>query len=310
MKRGVNLSAIVILLFVLIGLIWGVDALIRALKKSNSENSSILSASSEITSDVEEISTDVEGLETTLESGVPLETVPLEEKNYDTIELSKSDMSKGSLVLVNSVNKYMADISGELISFRGKKNETYRLKSYELMSREEVINSLNSMFSDFYNHSSLKNILVISTYIAQQENDISTGYSVNIRILNDDSTNLPFTGSGDYSWIIENCYNYGLIVRYPAEKSSITGLDDPSYLRYVGKPHSLIIKQNNFCLEEYTDFLKDYSYDNPLEYENYKIYYVKAVGDKTDAKVPKDSTYYVSGNNVDGFIITVENAVS
>jgi D-alanyl-D-alanine carboxypeptidase len=134
---------------------------------------------------------------------------------------------------------------------------------------------------------------------------MSTAYTVNIRLLNDDGTNLPFTGTGEYSWVIDNCYNYGFIVRYPVEKSTITGLDDPSYLRYVGQPHSLIIKQNSFCLEEYIDFLRNYSYDNPLEYDNYKIYYVKSTGENTEVKVPKNSTYYISGNNVDGFIITV-----
>ena len=34
---------------------------------------------------------------------------------------------------------------------------------------------------------------------------------------------------------------------------------------------------------------------------------MKSTGDKTDVKVPKDSEYYVSGNNVDGFIITIGN---
>ena len=106
------------------------------------------------------------------------------------------------------------------------------------------------MFSDFYNYSSLKNILIISTYIAQQENDMSTAYTINIRILNDDGTNLPFTGEGEYSWVIDNCHKYGFVIRYPTGKSSITGLDDPSFLRYVGVPHSIIIKQNNFCLED------------------------------------------------------------
>lgn len=302
MRKSVNLSAIIILLFVLIALIWGADAIVRALRKPKSGNNSahISSASSDVT----DITTD--GVETGItESEVTSVTEPIKEQNYDIIQLNKSDISKGKLVLVNKDNKFTKDISDELTSFRGKKNETYRLKSYELLSRDEVIDSLNSMFSDFYDYSSLKNILIISSYIAQQDNDMSTAYTVNIRLLNDDGTNLPFTGTGEYSWVIDNCYNYGFIVRYPVEKSTITGLDDPSYLRYVGQPHSLIIKQNSFCLEEYIDFLRNYSYDNPLEYDNYKIYYVKSTGENTEVKVPKNSTYYISGNNVDGFIIIV-----
>ncbi|NLP26605.1 MAG: M15 family metallopeptidase [Clostridiales bacterium] len=304
MRKGINLLAIVILLFFLIALIWGVDSLIRAIRKPKPEDNGMLNASNETTVSETEITTiTMETTETEISSIIEQSG----EQDYDIIQLSKTDISSGQLLLVNNSNKFTKDISDELISFRDKKNETYRLKSYELLSRKEIIDSLNSMFSDFYNYSSLKNILIISTYIAQQENDMSTAYTINIRILNDDGTNLPFTGEGEYSWVIDNCHKYGFVIRYPTGKSSITGLDDPSFLRYVGVPHSIIIKQNNFCLEEYIDFIKEYSYDKPLYYDNYKIYYMKSTGDKTDVKVPKDSEYYVSGNNVDGFIITIGN---
>lgn len=76
------------------------------------------------------------------------------------------------------------------------------------------------------------------------------------------------------------------------------------------------MQQNDLCLEEYTETLKDYSVDNPLEITNwdgkvYQVYYVPAeAGDSTYVMVPPDQEYTVSGNNVDGFIITVDTGVT
>ena len=47
---------------------------------------------------------------------------------------------------------------------QGKKNETYRLRAMNCC-REMSMDSLTQCF-DFYDYSSLKNILIISSYIA------------------------------------------------------------------------------------------------------------------------------------------------
>ena len=79
----------------------------------------------------------------------------------------------------------------------------------------------------------------------------------------------------------------------------------------------------NFCLEEYIDYLKSYTYDGiclgytaetgtyDIKAEEFyeaesgvMIYYVEALEDATEVLIPKDCVYTVSGNNVDGFIIT------
>lgn len=53
-------------------------------------------------------------------------------------------------------------------------------------------------------------------------------------------------------WLGENCYKYGFIIRYPEDKTSITGiLREPWHIRYVGQPHAQIMHDNNWCLEEY-----------------------------------------------------------
>lgn len=55
-----------------------------------------------------------------------------------------------------------------------------------------------------------------------------------------------------YKWLAKNCIKYGFIVRYPTEKSDITGINhEPWHFRYVGKEHAKKMKSKNLTLEEY-----------------------------------------------------------
>lgn len=56
----------------------------------------------------------------------------------------------------------------------------------------------------------------------------------------------------EYKWIVNNCYKYGFILRYPKEKEHITGYDfEPWHIRYVGVEVATYIYNNNITLEEY-----------------------------------------------------------
>lgn len=57
-------------------------------------------------------------------------------------------------------------------------------------------------------------------------------------------------------WLMEHCYEYGFILRYPTDKKDITKINyEPWHYRYVGIDNAMFIKENGFCLEEYIDFL-------------------------------------------------------
>lgn len=56
----------------------------------------------------------------------------------------------------------------------------------------------------------------------------------------------------DQKWLIENCWKYGFILRYPLDKSDITGvIFEPWHYRYVGKKAAKEITEQNLTLEEY-----------------------------------------------------------
>ncbi len=58
-------------------------------------------------------------------------------------------------------------------------------------------------------------------------------------------------------WLAENAYKFGFILRYPADKTEITGISyEPWHFRYVGRYHATRMHYLNLTLEEYTEFLE------------------------------------------------------
>ncbi|MGN0778647.1 MAG: D-alanyl-D-alanine carboxypeptidase family protein [Aristaeellaceae bacterium] len=65
---------------------------------------------------------------------------------------------------------------------------------------------------------------------------------------------VAFKGTRQAQWMAEHCWEYGFILRYTEDKEDVTGfLAEPWHFRYVGVEHSLIMREENLCLEEYLD---------------------------------------------------------
>lgn len=58
-----------------------------------------------------------------------------------------------------------------------------------------------------------------------------------------------------WTWLADNSYKYGFIIRYPENKVTYTGIsNEPWHLRYVGVDAAAEMKLNDQCLEEYLLF--------------------------------------------------------
>lgn len=63
--------------------------------------------------------------------------------------------------------------------------------------------------------------------------------------------------TAEQKWLMEHCWEYGFILRYPSEKSEITGIGyEPWHYRYVGRETALAIRDSGLCLEEYLETLE------------------------------------------------------
>ncbi len=58
--------------------------------------------------------------------------------------------------------------------------------------------------------------------------------------------------TAEIQWLHAHCQEYGFILRYPKDKSQVTGvIYEPWHFRYVGLPAAREIMEQGLCLEEY-----------------------------------------------------------
>lgn len=123
-----------------------------------------------------------------------------------------------------------------------------------------------------------------------------------------------FPSSGICQRFREKAAHYGFIERYPKGRENMTQIAwEPWHFRYVGFPHSVLINEMHMVLEEYVAFLKEYTWPThpylylPLNERRIQIEigFQPCGGERTVIEVPENCPCLVSGNNDDGFLITV-----
>lgn len=150
------------------------------------------------------------------------------------------------------------------------------------------------------------------SYIAKPSySEHHTGLSIDLgkNIPNIDILCPSFPYYGVYNDFRNLATKYGFIQRYKKGKESITGIsEEPWHFRYVGFPHSEIIEKESFSLEEYIEYIRIYSEEDPLIFKTkdniIKIFFVEILDAEVELNFKDTEKYKVSGNNIDGCIIT------
>ncbi|MGM0839060.1 MAG: D-alanyl-D-alanine carboxypeptidase family protein, partial [Bacillota bacterium] len=144
-----------------------------------------------------------------------------------------------------------------------------------------------------------------------------TGLAVDVGLFREETDYISpaFPDEGAGGRFRRAASEFGFIRRYQENKTAITGIaDEPWHYRYVGYPHSAIIDRENLCLEEYTDYLKQFHYGHKNLYVEgcnrfYEIYFTVAKEEVIPVTVPANrGNWLISGNNEDGFIVTAHYA--
>lgn len=266
------------------------------------------------------------------------QTITLKDGDH-FLEKQQSDIHRGSLILVNNKIKYDFSVEPSLVSVYDIKTNDYKVKDTLVCLDESVAEPLNQLMAAFRSATGDNDVMIISGHrttekqqaLYDQEvaekgaaeaatwvslpggSEHHTGFAMDLGIFKTDGSSQSYTGEGVYEWINNNCYKYGFILRYETDKSEITGISyEPWHFRYLGKAHAAQVVKEGLCYEEYIDYLKDFTYDSPLSItdadgKQYEAYFIKAeASGTTKVPVPSEGNYDVSGNNVDGFIVTVE----
>ena len=259
----------------------------------------------------------------------PTETPKKDE--FIIIRMGVADIHKGSLILINHAQRYDIPEINDFVTISGAMTASYRVTDEGMLLSASIMDPLNDMMDDFYAETGRDNVAVRSAfrdYANQQEildyyisiygqtgalrwaslpghSEHHAGIALDFGIYTD-GVLRAFTNTGVNAWFSQNSWKYGFILRYPDDKTDITGVaNEPWHFRYVGLPHAQIIKQNNWCFEEYMEIIMEYSQEEPYVIEHDDLIFEVFYTPDTEIIVPFDSEYEISGNNIDGFIVTL-----
>ena len=241
------------------------------------------------------------------------------------VKLERKDICSGPLILVNKENPI-----GEYISERQllEISPGICLEKQTALSYEAVIREIGAMsnivpVSGYRDKSEQERLFsdalrqygeeYTHTYVAFPGcSEHQTGLAIDVgkQAENIDLITPDFPYSGICQSFRESAVQHGFIKRYPQGKAQVTGIGhEPWHFRYVGIPHSELITEYDFTLEEYIQWIKTFPFEKQTYHFKsrgctFEIGYVSAQDEITMMTIPK-AFYAISGNNIDGFIVTV-----
>ena len=317
----VRYDRIVFVLALLIVMIWILSSCISSCGKKDDEQKDSSSVLDNMSSTDQVAVGDVNSMLSITPTEPPI--------TYSEITLMAEELHRGDLILTNSDYPCAFDTAAitngateevEFVTIKSildtKSEKHYKAKDWEVGMDKDAALAMDAWLEGFYTVTSNSDIRMISGYTADSEDqDFRTGRTCKFGIFPEGASSNYYKPDGTYAWFAENAHNYGFILRYPEDKEAffdetITAHTSSTF-RYVGVAAATYIAENNLCLEEYLDVVKTYTFDNMLEVTHgsttYGVYYVAAnQNGQTKLTVPASGTpYEVSGNNKDGFIVTV-----
>lgn len=254
-----------------------------------------------------------------------------EQKNYSQVSVPNQKIYSGHMILVNQAFPCRIDADAvkngdstevqfvtikSILDTKNSEVKPYTASDWEVGLDRVAALAMDKWFETFSQTTGHKDVRMIGGYKPQADDpDFQTGRTLTIGVFPETGTSYVYKPEGDYAWLMEHASEYGFILRYPENKTSVTQIDyEPEHYRYVGKPHAQYIMQSNICLEEYIALLYGYSYDKEhlqiTDEENkiYEVYYYPAdtSAETTLLPVPADKEYHISGNNQNGFIVAFD----
>ena len=85
--------------------------------------------------------------------------------------------------------------------------------------------------------------------------EMQTGYAVRF-VSGGEREDGSFSSTEEYQWLVVHSLEFGFVLRYPENKTKVTGKDfDPGLFRYVGIENAKKMRQLGMCLEEYSQYI-------------------------------------------------------
>ena len=256
------------------------------------------------------------------------------EIKYVSQSFSESAVHEGDLILVKLGYEYVfpSEDKTNRVQVFSFKNSSYAVRNLDQYLERDTVDQLNALMAELERVTGVTDVQLYNGYRSYetQKNDYEkysdevaagfsehhTGTSFDLNILNGGSI---YNNETVLNFMKANAHKYGFIDRYPDDKIDLTEVYHDSsikvrsvHYRYVGYAHAYYMSANDLCLEEYLKLLStNYSYEGEhLKFtgdntKTYEVYYVAKTGAQTEIFVPEGYSYTVSGDNMNGFIVTV-----
>jgi len=241
---------------------------------------------------------------------------------YVKIVKTSSDVNKGTLLLIDSADDM--EFSPSVVSIRPSSDgDPYYIGTSNLPKDKltsEAGRALKEMAEALYEAKSVRFIVAYAYHSSPSDKydaEHVLGTVVDLKQMTDESSGTYGQFEKDIlSWLNKNCAKYGFINSFPNDTDSNYEHDEGAsqrsiQFRYVGVAHATYIANNDLTFEEYLSKIEKHTDEKPLSVKgadgkNYSVYFVKAEDDKTSVNVPENYEYEISGNNKNGFIVTVD----
>ncbi|MFQ8707033.1 MAG: D-alanyl-D-alanine carboxypeptidase family protein [Thomasclavelia sp.] len=218
----------------------------------------------------------------------------MEQKSVESQENVKNDVIKTDVTEVEK-DKIINDELLTLVNYKNKVPDNWQVNLVPLNDRQSIDQRAYQALQEMLDNAKKEgmNIIVCSSYrtydkqkqlfVNKVSEYLKKGYSYNeaqdaasmwvakpntsehqlglaVDLVSRDNQRLDKSQekTEEQRWLMENCQRYGFILRYPSDKSNLTGVNyEPWHYRYVGKEHAKKITRQGICLEEYLDNLKN-----------------------------------------------------
>lgn len=268
LRRNRIISTIVIAV-IAIAAIFGIVKLIG--KKAGNANSKVPQSSSAVTSDTSAVS------DTNKDNSASVSQPISEVSSIPTQAAAPVAIGEWNMLLANANNPISegyvpevvkVDAAGHEFDKRAAEALTNMIKDgnatgLKLMicsayrSTERQTKLFNDMKADFIAKGKKEDEAYAETKKIRAvpgTSEHETGLAADIVSETHQSLEDSFDTTKEFAWLNENAYKYGFILRYPREKSAITGIIyEPWHYRYVGVEAAKQIKDKGICLEEFID---------------------------------------------------------
>jgi D-alanyl-D-alanine carboxypeptidase len=238
-----------------------------------------------------------------------------------SIHVKNEQIYKGNLLLVDRDHAVPPEVTGETAVnlFRHKEltkgfgllDDTVRLSPYLTQKFSKMVSAaakdgvdhfvINSGYRDEDEQNELYKKMGAERAMPAGHSEHNLGLSLDIG-----SSLTEMNQAPEGKWLAGNAWKYGFVLRYPKDKTAITGIMyEPWHFRYVGLPHSAVMQEKNLTLEQYLAYLKEHSISTTIGDRTYEIFYFP-ISEDENIQVPVTGSYEISGNNEDGVIVTVD----